>query len=293
MKIILIGDICSRKQESPYQPESDYVFANLEGPLGGTTLHPTPRWSWRFGIRSAPEPIKNMNLTTVSLANNHIYDFGKEGVDITKKYLDQWGVGYTGVFGDGTYNITNGVGLLAYSWHVWPMTTSGHLDGVGARDIKRQEIRRDINLIRKSCDTIIVSLHWGYEGEPYPLPSQKRLAHDIIDWGADIIAGAHPHIPSGIERYRDGIIAYSLGTFLWDVDNSQGGWKLGDQNWALEIDSQTMDYNVKVYCGDNVAQTVDRISKEVSLLNYDKQWSQLRIRKNLPNKVYPDTFDTF
>ena len=78
-------------------------------------------------------------------------------------------------------------------------------------------IRNEIEEMKNKADIIIVSIHWGDEFIEYPSPAQMDLAHQIIDCGANIILGHHPHILQGVEKYGEGIIAYSLGNFIFDM----------------------------------------------------------------------------
>ena len=81
----------------------------------------------------------------------------------------------------------------------------------------KKKIISDINRIKKKVDYIIISLHWGNEYINLPSISQINFAHDIVDAGADIILGHHPHVLQPVEKYKGGIIAYSLGNFVSDM----------------------------------------------------------------------------
>jgi poly-gamma-glutamate synthesis protein (capsule biosynthesis protein) len=78
-------------------------------------------------------------------------------------------------------------------------------------------INTDIAKLRKNVNIIVISLHWGDEFINRPSPEQIELAHKIIDCGADIILGHHPHILQGVEKYKGKVIAYSLGNFVFDM----------------------------------------------------------------------------
>jgi poly-gamma-glutamate synthesis protein (capsule biosynthesis protein) len=87
----------------------------------------------------------------------------------------------------------------------------------GVADREPAAIRRDIRRLKDTlgADLVIVNIHWGIEKADTPETWQRKLAHLIIDTGADVIVGHHPHVLQGIERYRHGIIAYSLGNLLF------------------------------------------------------------------------------
>jgi poly-gamma-glutamate synthesis protein (capsule biosynthesis protein) len=79
------------------------------------------------------------------------------------------------------------------------------------------EIVEDVKKASKEVDTLIVSMHWGNEFIRKPSPQQVELGHAIIDAGAKLILGHHPHVLQGVEQYNDGIIAYSMGNFVFDM----------------------------------------------------------------------------
>jgi hypothetical protein len=71
-------------------------------------------------------------------------------------------------------------------------------------------------MTREQCDFLVVSMHWGLDYTDYPMPFDMAHARTLIDHGAGLIVGHHPHRLQGIEEYRDGVIAYSLGNFIFD-----------------------------------------------------------------------------
>src|SRR6185369_7938372 len=73
----------------------------------------------------------------------------------------------------------------------------------------------DIALARSKADFVIVSFHWGQEGSDTAQPCQRTAAHRAIEAGADVVIGHHPHVLQGVERYKKGIIFYSLGNFAF------------------------------------------------------------------------------
>lgn len=91
------------------------------------------------------------------------------------------------------------------------------------------EAREIVQRHRVAVDLLVVSLHWGIEYFHLPSPDQISTARSLIDSGADLVVGHHPHVLQGIERYRDGLIAYSLGNFVfadieWTWRNEEGAW---------------------------------------------------------------------
>ena len=108
-----------------------------------------------------------------------------------------------------------GVGLtfLGYSLRPRQYFTEEPLYAEGRED----GILSDVRAARGESDVVIVSLHWGEEFIDRPSPDDVRLAHAIVDGGADLIIGHHPHVLRGVERRGRGWIVYSLGNFVCDM----------------------------------------------------------------------------
>ncbi len=225
-----VGDISLQTQGSidPFEYVNslfygkDILFGNLETVIsnkGHFTKKAVP-------ISSEPESCKwlqNSGFDIVNLANNHITDRGEIGLLETIKIIESVGIQYIGVQISGNnkpYSIIkkNGIkiGFLGYSTGRFPNPKKGKIHRVLI-----SSIIKDIVSLRKQSDIIIISLHWGIENVNYPSPNQIELAHELIDAGANIVIGHHPHVLQGIEEYNGGLIAYSLGNFQFNPQLSQ------------------------------------------------------------------------
>jgi poly-gamma-glutamate synthesis protein (capsule biosynthesis protein) len=89
-------------------------------------------------------------------------------------------------------------------------------------DLAIDAVRRDVANARRNADVVIIYEHWGEERVGTPSPEQARLARAAIDAGASVVVGAHPHVLGPIARYHRGIIAYSLGNFVFDAFHGAG-----------------------------------------------------------------------
>jgi len=158
--------------------------------------------------------LQETGISVVNLANNHSLDYGLEGFEATLSALDAAEVEYIGVLHDGKQKPflfqENGCkfGILGYT--------------IGCRQnyaspiarVDEQEIIQNIrDLKSEHIDRVIINMHWGEEYVAYPSPEQQQLARSLIDHGADVIIGHHPHVVQGIEIYKSGVIFYSLGNF--------------------------------------------------------------------------------
>ncbi len=199
----------------------DLFFANLETPVcdDGDKYEGKP-----YIFRGLPDHVKqiqDLGLDAVSLANNHIMDFGVEGMEQTIDFLDDLDILYSGAGDDAEdarkplilkHNSTK-IYILSYCERP-PEDFYATEKNPGAAFLDVKEIISDIKKIRKDNNIVLVSLHWGIEQTYTPRYYQKKIARAIIDGGADGIIGHHPHWPQGIEVYRNKPIIYSLGNFI-------------------------------------------------------------------------------
>ncbi|WP_426583798.1 CapA family protein [Mucilaginibacter sp. R-33] len=203
---------------------ADVTFGNLEGSLldGGNPahykLHQRSK-AYLFRMPTAYAGVfKNAGFNLLSLANNHIGDFGDTGRMSTTHVLDSIGINYGGLLSHpSTVFERNGVkyGFCAFA---------PNANTLPILDLKNAT--RIISQLKQQCDILIVSFHGGGEGVAYEhIPfamesfiSEKRgdvnaFAHNAIDAGADIILGNGPHVNRAMEVYKNRLIAYSLGNF--------------------------------------------------------------------------------
>lgn len=296
MKIILLGDIAFTgilstqpeknqwryKEVIPILNSAALVFANLEVPVKADES----RNEYKNHIHySLPEPIKNLlkllNIECVSLANNHIYDCKMSGLKATIQILDELGVSHTGagwlsehvepaIIGNNGYKI----GFLAYV----DKTTNPKTERFPELYINYLEIDtvlKDIGRLAENTDKVIVSIHWGTDYSYYPTPKQIRLAHLIIDAGADILMGHHSHTFQPYEKYKHGYIFYSLG-----------GLTFGDymKNGKLQSLFRKTKRSAVVFCDLLDMKLTFLPTKELkaNIIQIDKrnypEWSKMRWR---------------
>ncbi|MCU0679375.1 MAG: CapA family protein [Planctomycetes bacterium] len=191
--------------------EYDLVSANLEGVVTDAGAHYPPVMGYDFAF--APELIgglKKYNFNFFNLSNNHLADQGEHGIIETRTNLSALGFGYAGcqdgVIGDCSLNKlevrSKKIGLAGFSLIYSAPATE-----------KMAEI---VTELASTTDLVIVNVHWGVEYEHQFSRSQQALAHALIDAGADIIIGHHPHVVQGMEIYQGKPIFYSLGNFIFD-----------------------------------------------------------------------------
>ncbi len=198
---------------------SDLTIGNLESPIT-TATEPIPYQA--IHIKSPPHPGGLVGLCDVfSLANNHIMDYRVRGLTDTMQFLTTSGKQY---FGAGLsreealrpLTLTakgHRLAFLAFSkWH----RAGRRSPGAAPDDIGR--VVRTVRQLHRDGYFVIVFPHWNYEYVDLPSPSSRRAARRLINAGADLVVGAHPHVTQPWERYRGKLICYSLGNFVFSED---------------------------------------------------------------------------
>ena len=224
MKLSFFGDTVLDK---PYKIDFDidkFIF-NLETPL---SCEGRPA-KFKVNICQKKSYIKETFLSlplAVSLANNHVMDFGEEAFIKTKESLDKEKIAYFGAGKKGE-NFNNPtiiefankkIALCGYSC---PSTHSvfGSDTQNGSALLEVDTIIKEIESLKSKVDYIIIQPHWGIQDTPFPKFSDVEIAHTLIDAGADIIIGHHAHVIQSHEIYKGKHIFYGLGNFIFpDLD---------------------------------------------------------------------------
>lgn len=213
--------------------KADIAFANLETSVSDRGSRIAGKGIW---FRSRPELLEllaDVGIDIVSVANNHIMDYGLAALSDTLAHLDSAGIRHVGAGRNlqearrGAIMEANGlkVGFLAYSdFHdiFWSFEERFTFAATGSRAGMAPAITslmvEDVRRIRKAADFVVVSVHWGQEYMRFPDSLQVDRAHALVDAGADVVLGHHPHVLQPVECYKGAIIFYSLGNFVFDQE---------------------------------------------------------------------------
>ncbi len=189
----------------------DLTMVNFEGTLTDSTAHREKTFYFRGEPRYAGM-LPASSVEAANLANNHSYDYYRTGFDDTRRHLNEAGV--KTVSQDAPLTVQVGKSGLQV---VFLAATSG---GEEYTDLMHRTLLEWIRQYKNSETVVVVNLHWGVEGSSDPEEWQREAAHELIDAGADLIIGHHPHVLQGIEMYNGKYIAYSLGNFAFGGNGS-------------------------------------------------------------------------
>ena len=214
----------------PLLNAAKHNIVNLEGVITG----PLPRTTWKqYFLRMAPQSaklIRAAGIDVATLANNHSMDYGFSGLISTMMSLAKADIRFTGAGADLSTASKpliielgpRSVCLLAFS-KTLPETFWATATQAGTAFASEKLTARRVRDCHAKGYYTVVSFHWGQEGEKKAAEYQRELARAVIDAGADLVIGHHPHVVQDIESYRGKPIFYSLGNFAFGTEPATGG----------------------------------------------------------------------
>ena len=275
---ILLGDAAQKRLDkqgydfpfrylAPLLADADLVMGNLEAPI---TIHDVQyvegkKWSYRQDPRVAAA-LRSAGFDVLALANNHILDFGPQGLLDTLDFFAEQEILPLGGGRDGqaareglVVELPGGtVGLLAYMEPYGNYEKNGWFavgDEPGCAKMEFEAMQADIARLREKVDVVIVHCHFGRNYKP-PTRYQQRMARAVIDMGADAVNGHHPHVAQGIEVYRGKPIVYSLGNFTF---GTPGRFAKGEQGYGMVARYRVCDGRIASVAADLIGVNNKRV----------------------------------
>jgi len=202
--------------------KSDIFFFNLETSIGNSGTKVVKE----FNFRGAPQFLSLLvkaKHTVAGLANNHVMDYGYEGLAGTLAALDERGIAHAGAgrnaaeASEPAILQIRGMKIAFLSFGVThPESYYASEKKPGVAGLEKERILPRLAEAKKAGAFVIVSLHWGREYEDRQEAWQEDLARILVDNGADCVFGHHPPAMQGIEVYKGRPIFYSVGNFIFD-----------------------------------------------------------------------------
>lgn len=253
------------KYVKPYIESSDIALGNFETVTSGNDIG-------FFGFPRFNSPVetlyalKDAGFDILNTANNHAIDRGKDGIINTINYINEYGMKNIGTYKEPEDNILiediNGIKIafLSYCYGfngLESLLTEEKLSYMVSK-IDENKIKKDIEKAKDISDIVVVLIHWGNEYQREPSQYQTELASNMINWGANIILGAHPHVIQKSEFIeKDGknnFIIYSMGNFLSNQRMESTGNKYTEDGIMVKIELEK-DLNKE----DTVIKDIDYI----------------------------------
>lgn len=230
-----VGELMAAKKDTAFPfastteliSSADIAFANLENPVSTGGIRSGSIYSFRADPRVL-EGVKTAGFDIVSIANNHIWDYGKQAFLDTLIHLSENGIAAVG--GGATYTEAHepkiftvgetNIAFLAYT-NLLPASLGLASSTPAVARYNDEILKADIARATLLAHFVVVSLHWGEEYQTKHNAEQERVAKLAIDSGANLVIGHHPHVAQEVEEYNGGWIAYSLGNFVFDQNFSK------------------------------------------------------------------------
>ena len=250
MKLSFFGDTVLDK---PYKIDfyiDEFIF-NLETPL---SCDGVPA-KFKVNICQKKSYIKETFSKTpiaVSLANNHIMDFGQKAFNKTIDTLKENNIRYFGA-GDEQDNFNNPliiefegkkIGLLGYSCPSTHAIFGDKID-IGSAKLDIEDVIGEIKSLKLKVDFIIIQPHWGIQDISIPKFSDRKIAHRLIDAGADVIIGHHAHVIQSYEIYKNRYIFYGVGNFIFPDLDIPTRWN-GSEFTARRVKKQEIEHRSSI-----------------------------------------------
>lgn len=249
-RLFFCGDILNRGNIIEFIDEplkdiiksADFSVANFEAPVesyGGKIKKVGPH---HYQNKNTVGYLKKCGFDMLSLANNHIYDYGETGLKETLEEINSndllsigADVSFEGAYSGKIIEINNlKFGFISAAEAEFGVLTGEENRG-GYAWILHRKVIQQITDLRKICDYLIMICHAGTENFHLPLPEWRDVYREFCDLGVDVIIGHHPHVPQGIEHYKKSIIFYSLGNFYFGLENRSDKT---DDSFSVMVDFQ-------------------------------------------------------
>lgn len=204
--------------------DTDVVIGNLETVTSDVGLKPSSLAS--FEMRGDPDHLaflKQAGINVLCIANNHAMQHGEAAFQDMVSNIRAAGMSAIGLESEKKTNvhvISHG-GIDSHIFNVSMRPEEWASDKANLPYSNRQnetELLQEVRALRDDCPGFLIcSIHWGLEFLDYPAPAQVELGRALIDAGVDLVLGHHSHVVQPVERYKQGLIFYSLGNFLFDL----------------------------------------------------------------------------
>lgn len=212
--------------------KSDVIISNLECPITSNDISIEKTGPLLKASTDAISILKKFHVNIICLANNHIYDYGDEGLKDTILICEQNGIETVGIVnrhdGREAWLIQEikgkKIGLLNYCEHEFSVRGEGE---IGANGYDPINAFYEIRALRPKVDFLFVVFHGGNELYSLPRPELKRTFRYLANLGADAIIGHHSHVISGYEIYKGKPLVYGLGNFHFPSQEEPQEWHIG------------------------------------------------------------------
>lgn len=295
MKVLVAGDFCPQSRVArlfkkkdfsvvlsnikTVVSQSNYSILNFECPIASDTAKPIEKWGPNLKCEeSGVEAVKWLGFKCVTIANNHILDYGEEALKNTINAFNLFDIDYVGGgmnYQDATKILykqieDKSIAIINCCEHEFSIASERTAGAAPLNAIRQYYFIKEA---KTKADYILVIVHGGHEHFQYPSLRMQETYRFFIDAGADAVVNHHQHCYSGYEKYKDGIIFYGLGNFCfdWDPIKKDDLWNYGYMV-NLEFNEGPLKFEIIPYnqCGEDPKITLlpkDSFNNNLQALN--------------------------
>lgn len=257
--------------------DSDYRIVNMEGPFTDSNNPIRKSGPCLKASEKSFCVLPKLHIDTASIANNHIMDYGAEGLWSTIRHLDKAGISHCGAGKDRKeagkpyiFDVQGEkVGLFSCAEYEFTIATEGK---PGANPFDAMEIPDILADLKKKTDYVIVLYHGGKEYYRYPAPYVQHRCRKMVEKGADLVICQHSHCIGCREEYKNGTIVYGQGNFILD----RGDDEFRNSGLLICCDPATrkIEFHPVVKKG-NTVRLADQAEKDAILSAFDKRSKEI------------------
>ncbi|MES3004794.1 MAG: CapA family protein [Patescibacteria group bacterium] len=239
----------------------DIVLLNLEGPIVEMPRENCQQKSYNFQFDdTTPTLLKSIGVNMVTIGNNHAYDCYQAGVDSTKNFLEKAGIEY--------------IGDKPFEKSFIEKTINAKKVAFVGVDVTMQPITAEFYKLVQELDTrndyLVVNIHWGDEYELVENETQTAIAHALVDSGADVVVGHHPHVMQPMRMYKNKPVFFSLGNFVFDqfALNTTDGYGVGMELYSDKMIFEILPYKLNKFAPEFIYnENKEKVCKFVGVSN--------------------------
>lgn len=273
----------------------DLVIANLESPLTNKSSSLVCKAIHLKGDPQGVEILKLLNIGMVSLANNHLFDYGRKGAEDTVKILDENNIKHFGYKNNSNYIDVKNERLNFHGFCCYSANASGYGVGNGVIPLHKRKVT---DVLKGHTEGLnILSIHWGDENNHYPRFEFVEFIKELANSHDFVLHGHHPHVLQGFQRFNNSHIGYSLGNFCFsdlvsifskDIKVTQNEQNKTSVIWELSIeDSKVVDSRLvpTKILSDGHIKVLNGKEKEIVLNNIRSYSDALTFEENEYNLI--------
>ena len=265
-------------EENKFFSGYDIISANLEGAVtdNGNHYSPVNYYDFAFSPNRINE-LKDYGFNYFSSANNHFSDQGQKGVEETRQNLNALNFNFSGST-DSKIDTYSRKDMVISNKKIAMIALS-----MVYHDFDLEAAKKMVNEAKETSDLVVINIHWGNEYQHQFSKHQQTIGHALVDSGADLIIGHHPHVTQGMEIYKDKIIFYSLGNFIFDQYFSSDT----QEELAIGLDFNKTATTISIFplkSEKSAPRLMNETEKKIFLKKF-VSWSEINKNNNLETEI--------